>query len=145
MNIENIKLAIQVMGRAEKHDSVNMCSFQSRKSWKEEYYCKTEEQLHACGNKACFAGHLAVSPEFQKLGVFVNEWGGVSFGSNDDAEALMFLLGIDANIAESLIYGDIDEDERYSVFYGKVWDEVTARDVINKLEELINESSNTIS
>lgn len=61
MNIERLNQAIAIMKRAGTIDM----SF-----WQGETFdtCHTESELHSCGNSACFAGWVAISPEFVKVG-----------------------------------------------------------------------------
>lgn len=67
MNLERLDQAIAVMKRAGK---VIMSD------WQTGEIRGTEAELHECGTAACFAGWLAVSPEFQAAG------GDVGFGGN---------------------------------------------------------------
>lgn len=61
MNIERLNQAINIMKRAGTIDM----GF-----WQGDTFdtCHTESELHSCGNSACFAGWVAVSPEFQEAG-----------------------------------------------------------------------------
>lgn len=135
MNVENVKKAIQIMKRAGK---VNMDTFQIGTT-----FALTEQELHACGNSACFAGWVAVSPEFQADGGRVDRTMGYplissSFDIFAADEAISYWLDLDHGKAQSLVYGDLDDG--YSLFYNKPWTEVTAQDVIAKLEALLCES-----
>lgn len=56
MNKENINKAIAVMKRAK---NLQMTAWQNSSK-----IAQTEEELHTCGNSACFAGYIAISPEF---------------------------------------------------------------------------------
>lgn len=67
MNKERLEQAIAVMKRAGK---VVMSD------WQTGEVRETEAELHECGTAACFAGWLAVSPEFQAAG------GKVGMGGN---------------------------------------------------------------
>ena len=59
MNLERLNQAIAIMERA---GLVNM------NFWQRGKVSKTEAELHSCGNSACFAGWVAVSPEFKEVG-----------------------------------------------------------------------------
>lgn len=54
MNKERIQYAISIMEQAENLD---MNSYQSAFN-----HVATIKELHTCGNTACFAGYLALSP-----------------------------------------------------------------------------------
>lgn len=145
MNRENIRKAIAVMERAR--GSVNMAVFQADKFG--DYpeagnYLHTEAEMHACGNVACFAGWIAVSPEFHADGGACS--GGMPLVLRNcllGYDAVAFWLGIPTYLARSFVHGDIDytaEDPiSYSRFYEKYWSLVTADDVIAKLQALLDE------
>lgn len=63
MRLDRLEQAIAVMKRAGKVDMRAWQDFAMRQDIRH-----TEKELHACGNTACFAGWLAVSPEFQAAG-----------------------------------------------------------------------------
>lgn len=65
INKERVQLAINVMERAGK---VDMGVWQSDVLFHRAKAKTTEEEIHACGSAACFAGWLAVSSEFQSTG-----------------------------------------------------------------------------
>ena len=58
MNIERLNYAIEIMRQAQNLD---MTSWQSGD---EGEALDSIEELHRCGNTACFAGYLAISPEW---------------------------------------------------------------------------------
>lgn len=62
MNKERLEQAISIMQRA---GTVDMGFWQGEAF---EGCATTESELHSCGNSACFAGWVAVSPEFQEAG-----------------------------------------------------------------------------
>lgn len=62
MNIENINKTIAIMERAKERHSVYMPYFQTPAD--NEVLVYTETEFHACGNSACMAGHIAISPEW---------------------------------------------------------------------------------
>lgn len=90
MNIERLNQAIAVMRRAGTLDMTN---------WQEETFTEcatTEETLHTCGNSACFAGWVAVSPEFQEAGGEVHpDYGFPIFGKLSGASAVCEWLEAD--------------------------------------------------
>lgn len=69
MNTERIKYAISIMEQAQ---NLNMRIWQNRTDWDSDY-ATTIEDLHTCGNTACFAGYIAISPLFQEVGGVVVE------------------------------------------------------------------------
>ena len=91
MNIENVNKAIAVMERVkERGDKFDLCVWQSCNG---APAAEKEEELHTCGTAACFAGWVAVSPEFQKGGGGVEidgspSWkeGGELFGGSQAIE-----------------------------------------------------------
>jgi hypothetical protein len=136
MNKENMLKAIAVMRRAAEHKSINMQAWQSPKTGR--VLVKTEEELHSCGNKACFAGYLAVSPEWIADGVALTPAGcpiitPKIFGYTAIAE----WLDIPLKDEENLVHGDCING--MSCYYRKNWAGVTATDVIEKLKELMIE------
>lgn len=63
MNIDNINIAIRIMQRVKDLElPLDMGVWQAHRP--KGYLCKTVEELHYCGTAACFAGHVAVSPEW---------------------------------------------------------------------------------
>lgn len=130
MNRENIQKAIAIMKRA-KH--LDMRSYQNGGKT-----ATTEEELHACGKTACFAGYIAISQEFQVDGGKVHiDYGYPILHGKEQEDAIAEWLGIPKDIAERLVFGGTNGS--YSMFYKKFWDSVTAQDVIEKLEELLKE------
>lgn len=62
INQERLEQAIAIMKRA---GAVDMSTWQGG----DEGGCvATEAELHSCGNSACFAGWVAIAPEFKKVG-----------------------------------------------------------------------------
>ena len=137
MNIENVKKAIAIMKRAGE---VNMEYWQTSKHGYD--FKTTEAELHECGTAACFAGWVAVSPEWKQSG------GGVADGGIPEIKGLSGILaisewlGINYIDVNYLICGNCIEidglkDDMYSKYYNKLWSNVNANDVIEKLEELL--------
>lgn len=137
MNKTNVLAATEIMKRARGR--VDMNQWQS--TAKSGKVASNESELHGCGNTACFAGWVAVSPEFQESGGFVDIKGIPSLRCDNylwiGEEAIASWLGIDLSLANKLVFGDQNLDS-YSDFYDKWWDEVTADDVIKKLELILN-------
>jgi hypothetical protein len=137
MNIENVNKAIAIMQRAQEHNSVYMCNWQKGDG---ALVCN-EEAFHSCGNVACFAGHIAVSPEFRADGGTCNSAGTPIYRGKGGATAIAVWLGISSGLAASLVYGETEYDPEigdYSDFYDKVWREVNAADVLDKLYQIKN-------
>jgi hypothetical protein len=62
VNLKNIQAAIDIMERNEKaHHNLNM------DDWIEGELVKHESEL-TCSTACCFAGFIALSPEFQSVG-----------------------------------------------------------------------------
>lgn len=124
MNIANIDKAIAIMRRAQRLD---MTFYQDG-----EGICETEEGLHACGNTACFAGYVAISPEFRADGGEVMLAGMPYFRRSSGPEAIARWLDISVHEASQFVLG-IDD------FYHPVpFHEVEPHHVIEKLEALKN-------
>lgn len=142
--------AIAIMKRAK---NLNM------KEWQKPNYdhseipriVSTEEELHACGNTACFAGYVAISPEFKADGGRIGRGGAPVLSPIEPRptafqvpEVIAQWLGITVKEADSLVYGDIyaetdestDDMTAKSHYYQKEWLKVEPQDVIEKLEEL---------
>ena len=100
MNLERLQQAINLMKRAGK---VYMGT------WQYNYPAYTDEKtLHNCGTPACFAGWLAVSPEFQEAGGTVHPSGSPKFNGYTGAEAIIRWMGataVDALVLELIIHG----------------------------------------
>lgn len=159
-NTENIQHAINIMERAKARNSVDMAFFQRHGIIKDQKAAivKTEEEFHACGNKACFAGHIALAPEFQAYTYkdyraavgyegaprFVNESGQYRAAGADFIIATW--LGIPVEWVERLIFettcvaredvtGVQFADGPHCV-YGVMWGDVTAEHVLKVLRNI---------
>ena len=95
-----------------------------------------EAALHACNTPACFAGWVAVSPEFQADGGTVRPSGAPSIADRRGDSAIAVWLCIPAKAARDLCGAGVYVAE---CFYGRPAREVTAEHVIEKLEELLCE------
>lgn len=147
MRKQNILTSIEIMKRAEAAGSLDMTRWQSTpdNSYRGSP-ARTEQALHLCGNKACLAGHIAISPEFKADGGTIIRWGSPAYLSKDglvvDQEqyAIGRWLGIDDDLAGLLIYsvgGQFDRDDRTHPVYGTAWRDVQPKHVISALEELM--------
>lgn len=141
MNIENINKAIAVMQRAQERNSVNMLYWQSTSAADGETtvvdIVNTEIELHACGNKACFAGHIAVSPEWLDTpGCRVSHSGGPIYDMGDKTLygelAIAQWLNIDRSLALQLIQW-FDNGYGVHILYEESWEDVRAEHVIREL------------
>lgn len=122
MNLERLDQAIAVMRRAGK---VDMAVWNRHPLSKP----KSEEAYHECGTAACFAGWLAVSPEFREAGGHPDFLGSPSFeGATGDLAVIKWLEaeGEDANRLQAIILG----------IGFSTWSEWTAQDVVRELEGL---------
>jgi hypothetical protein len=105
VNKVRVQQAIDIMERAKAKDSVFMPRYQDN----DRLTARSEEELHRCGNKACFAGHVAVSPEFIKEGGFSCERGGPVFLEWYGMDAIEKWLCCSRDLARSLVHGYVTE------------------------------------
>lgn len=96
------------------------------------------DEFHQCGNTACFAGTLALSPMFQREGGRVGNRGRPEFFPTSGVMSVQKYLGISFELAYKLVQGDTDTDGKFSHFYSKNWADVTAEDVVEKLDMILN-------
>lgn len=148
MNLERLNQAIAVMKRAGK---VFMGDFQTGSV---SVVATDEITLHTCGNSACFAGWLAVSPEFQAAGGVVGFDGSPLYkysmlGGSSVAE---WLETDNTTAIELLVYGEARHDnfntdylDEHGIEYQEIgnhhyelvgWENYNAQDVIKYLEAL---------
>ena len=144
MNANNVRTAVAIMQRAALHNCIDMVRYQ----WGDisedgrRHVVATEEQLHACGNVACFAGYVALSPEWKAAGGYMYHSGEpklpAGVGEEDlwGDEAIATWLGISVELATDLVLGDTSYE--HSFFYDRPWGEVDAHDVIEKLELILS-------
>lgn len=140
MNIQNIDKAIAIMQRAEAAQSFNLTHWQSNHVGhvtpvRETSAVTSEEELHRCGNKACFAGHIAISKEFQEDLGCVSELGYPIILGRSASDAIAYWLGIDPLIASHMVYYGQNENKNHFL-YGRKWYDVEPKDVIRVLNEL---------
>ena len=130
MNRERIQSAIAMMKRV-------IAPYFDMTHWQIEPHghiiqiAQTESELHACGSTACFAGHLALSPEFQKAGGSVSKIGAPVFNGVLYAEAVAEYFGIPYELARGLTLPGRD-------FYPVRFEDVKPEHVIEKLEMILD-------
>ena len=129
MNRERIQDAITMM-KDVTHRYFDMTNWQNEPPGHIIQVAQTESELHACGNTACFAGHLALSPEFQKAGGSVNKMGAPVFNGVRYAEAVAEYFDITYKLA-----GKFTLD--YLHFYPVDFEDVKPEHVIEKLEMIL--------
>lgn len=89
MNHERLEQAINIMKRAGKVDM---------NCWQGAYQAnikQTEQEMHSCGNSACFAGWLAVSPEFRTAGGTINTLGVPVYQGKTGPDAILKWLDLE--------------------------------------------------
>ena len=138
MNRKNVETAIKIMQRSR--NKVSMLEWQSTSDSGSIVF--NEQEFHQCGNTACFAGHIAISPEFHADGGDVTPPGAPFFKSVHGEYAISAWLERGLELAESLVYGDCDQrllsPDTFSCFYNKRWGDVTSEDVIAKLQLILD-------
>jgi len=130
MNRERIQDAITMMKRAIPR-YFDMTNWQNEPQGHIKQIVQTESELHVCGNTACFAGHLALSPEFQKAGGSVSKIGAPVFNGVRYAEAVAEYFDIPYELAMDLTLPDRD-------FYPVYFEDVKPEHVIEKLEMILD-------
>lgn len=140
VNLKNLDDSINIMKRVKDRGSkVRMTYFQRGE---QGTFGTTEAEVHACGNSACFAGWVAVSPEWREFGGSINTMLGYPVlpgrRSMTVKQTMAHWLGTSENMAESLVFGGCEGDspDSYSTFYAKRWSDVGADDVIRALTDI---------
>lgn len=128
MNRENVEYSIELMRKAK---ALGMSYWQERKDDCGDYACNVEE-LHTCGNKACFAGYVALSGKFQADGGR-QMIGGMPYIDGESGDvAIAVWLDISDKLAKGLVYGDNN-------FYHPIsFQSVQAHHVIDKLQMILS-------
>lgn len=133
---------IAIMERAAEHAAIAMTYFQT-KSNPDQRCSLTEADLHACGNKACFAGYLGVSPEWKAYGGVIGGMGAPyirlpKLGMLSPTESIGRWLNVSPDCLELLFYQfDMTmTNDGDHVVYNKSWDQVTADDVLIVLNRI---------
>ena len=130
MNRERIQSAIAMMKRVT-HRYFDMTNWQNEPHGHIIQIAQTESKLHTCGNTACFAGHLALSPEFQDAGGLVSKIGAPIFNGVRFVEAVAEYFDIPYELAGDLTLPDRD-------FYPVRFEDVKPEHVIEKLEMILD-------
>ena len=130
MHRERIQSAIAMMKRVT-HRYFDMTNWQNEPHGHIIQIAQTESKLHTCGNTACFAGHLALSPEFQDAGGLVSKIGAPIFNGVRFVEAVAEYFDIPYELAGDLTLPDRD-------FYPVDYEDVKPEHVIEKLEMILN-------
>lgn len=129
MNRERIEAAIELTKQATNLDM---------ECWQNgSKQVTTIEELHSCGNTACFAGYLVLSDEWKLAGGTIDCYGTPALGDELGHTAIANYLGINTNLSHKLIHGDTKRTD-YSYFYEIGWRKVTPQHVIAKLELILN-------
>jgi len=127
---ERIQNAIAMMKRVT-HRHFDMANWQNEPHGHIIQIAQTESELHGCGNTACFAGHLALSPEFKDAGGLVSKIGAPIFNGVRFVEAVAEYFGITYELAADLTLPDRN-------FYPVDFEDVKPEHVIEKLEMILN-------
>lgn len=149
INLERLEQAIAVMKRAGE---VNM------NFWQRGGVSETEDDLHSCGNSACFAGWLAVSPEFREAGGGLHRSSGAPlFGAFFGFRAVIAWLeaedDLSKEVLELLVTGEavisdateewlmsknipLEPEKHFTLTSLMGWNKYKAQDVIKILEAL---------
>ncbi len=102
-----------------------------------KHCARTEEELHACGNKACFAGYFAISPEWREAGGRNTSAGEPWFQGRLGYQAIAEFLEIPVEVAKELVQGTPLVGGNWSSYYGKPLYHVNADDILVKLNQLL--------
>lgn len=103
-------------------------------------YAKTE---HECNTACCFAGWLALSPEWQAQGGTVGFAGVPVFGVNAGPGAVAQFLGVSSEVARSLTGIGSLAVEDFPAGYGKALNQIVPQDIIDRLNELLVRGEST--
>ena len=130
MNRERIQSAIAMMKRVT-HRYFDMTNWQNEPHGHIIQIAQTESELHGCGNTACFAGHLALSPEFQDAGGLVSKIGAPIFNGVRFVEAVAEYFDIPYELARDLTLPSPN-------FYPLDFEDVKPEHVIEKLGMILD-------
>ena len=130
MNRERIQSAIAMMKRVT-HRYFDMTNWQNELYGHIKQIAQTESELHTCGNTACFAGHLALSPEFQDAGGLVSKIGAPIFNGVRFVEAVAEYFDIPYELARDLTLPSPN-------FYPLDFEDVKPEHVIEKLGMILD-------
>lgn len=154
MNLERLNQAIAIMERAGRVDMTD---------WQSGEIVETESEIHSCGTAACFAGWVAVSPEFKAAGgvthpvsgapilnifsgyLAIVDW--LEVVDEKQKDTLELLVAGEGSVLDSSIEWmqakdlrveaeKLEPDSEYSYAHLVGWSKYKAQDVIKVLEAL---------
>jgi hypothetical protein len=140
MDRKNIQSTIDILKRAQ---NFNITDFQQRADVSAEFeLAYTEAELHACGNSACIAGHVAVSPEWKAFGGLVSDGIGIPYTefSESPAGAMALYWGLSIDMAEAIVFGSMYTRFVYChdlIGMPDIWHEMTKDAAISIFEQLL--------
>lgn len=147
MNVVNIKKAIAVMQRViDVRGNFVMMHWQTAKieiggerKWSPlpwQCFSPDEDALHKCGNAACFAGYLMLSPEWRS-----------DMGQMNPARprTIADWLEIPVEATTLMVYNYTPSSWRSHILYTKPWEKVKPQDVIDVLNRLLAEGPGFIT
>lgn len=134
MNEQNVKAAIAVMERVrDRGDKLDMTEWQNVDD--SGHFFENEADVRQCGTACCFAGWLAVSPEFQSQGGETINSGCPRYERTNGTTAIAKFLNISYELASVLCATDIfGFQEFYAV--DSIGD-ITPQMVIDKLNLIL--------
>lgn len=141
MNRDNIQYTIDLLKQAQ---NFNICHFQFSPI---DNYVRTTEELHKCGNSACIAGYVALSPRWKELGNGVDEEGFpvvsrkyLGNSTPDLVGGFMKFWGLGETTTCAIIYGE--HFRNFCEWNGisgmpSNWEEMTKENAISLFEQLL--------
>ena len=151
MNREHIQHAIDLMKAAEAAGTLDMNMWQDDEDDTlidliGKNFAETVEEFHACGNTACLAGHIALSPVFQAIGGKVNQCDGSPLLKTVDKDGSLLLkteeravalfFGISVELAHKLCLPPFLTEG--DPFYPVEFEDVQPHHVIDKLQQILD-------
>ena len=151
MNREHIQHAIDLMKAAKAAGTLDMTRWQDDEDDTlidliGKNFAETVEEFHACGNTACLAGHIALSPVFQAIGGKVNQRDGSPLLKTVDKDgspllkteerAVALFFDISVELANKLCLPPFLTDE--DPFYPVEFEDVQPHHVIDKLQQILD-------
>jgi hypothetical protein len=152
MNRDNVQATINVLRRAQ---NFNISSFQApREEFAGLRVAQTEEELHKCGNSACIAGYVAVSPEWAIYGGGVARCDGMPKHPhfNSPAKMMAVFWGLAGGTAATIIYGGVWSSLEFPRWVEAAglsgmpadWEDMTKEQAISLFEQLLDMDANWI-
>lgn len=135
MNLNNVNKAIAVMERVKARGSkLNLCSWSTHfiidENGNPAVPEPNEQAYHNCGSVACFAGWVAISPEFKEDGGFF-DYSGRPYYNDGHAGADAIMKWLDISEEESCLLCYVGQ-----CIYGTVYPNEGESDVDDVLEVL---------